>query len=134
MTNVMSMIRGAKLAAVIVAALAISGCAKNALDQQAGGAGGGPPGSPQDFVVNELFDGLKSLRGLLLVEKLLFRPRLTVVPVRNPLLMLKFVRSCRVINALFPVTNALLCGCVRWPQLAPALIIGSRLGIAGPPA
>src|SRR3954452_20461519 len=52
MTNVMSMIRGAKLAAVIVAALAISGCAKNALDQQAGGAGGGAPGSPPDFVGN----------------------------------------------------------------------------------
>ena len=29
-------------------------------------------------------DGLKSLRGLLLVTELLFRPRLTVVPVRKP--------------------------------------------------
>ena len=31
-----------------------------------------------------LVDGLKSLRGLLLVVELLFSPRLTIVPVRKP--------------------------------------------------
>jgi peptidoglycan-associated lipoprotein len=45
------MIRGAKFAAVVMAALAIAGCAKNA-DQAAGMAGAAAPGSQQDFVVN----------------------------------------------------------------------------------
>jgi peptidoglycan-associated lipoprotein len=53
MTKVMSIIRGAKLAAVLVAALAMSACANKAIDQQAGlGGGAGAPGSQQDFVVN----------------------------------------------------------------------------------
>jgi peptidoglycan-associated lipoprotein len=53
MTKVMSIIRGAKLAAVLVAALAMSACANKAIDQQAGlGGAGGAPGSQQDFVVN----------------------------------------------------------------------------------
>ena len=49
--NVANMIRGAKFAAVVMAALAIAGCAKNA-DQAAGMAGAAAPGSQQDFVVN----------------------------------------------------------------------------------
>ncbi len=49
--NVANMIRGAKFAAVVMAALAIAGCAKNA-DQAAGMAGAATPGSQQDFVVN----------------------------------------------------------------------------------
>ncbi len=53
MTKVMSIIRGARLAAVLVAALAMSACANKAIDQQAGlGGGAGAPGSQQDFVVN----------------------------------------------------------------------------------
>src|SRR5271165_3588299 len=46
----MAIIRGAKFAAVIVAMLAIAGCAKNA--DQANVAGQATPGSQQDFVVN----------------------------------------------------------------------------------
>ena len=46
----MAIIRGAKFAAVIVAMLAIAGCAKNA--DQANVAGAATPGSQQDFVVN----------------------------------------------------------------------------------
>jgi peptidoglycan-associated lipoprotein len=49
--NVANMIRGAKFAAVVMAALAIACCAKNA-DQAAGMAGAAAPGSQQDFVVN----------------------------------------------------------------------------------
>ncbi len=45
-----AIIRGAKFAAVIVAMLAIAGCAKNA--DQANVAGTATPGSQQDFVVN----------------------------------------------------------------------------------
>ncbi|MGA8169610.1 MAG: peptidoglycan-associated lipoprotein Pal [Methylocystis sp.] len=55
-------LRAAKFAAAIVAALAITGCAKNAADEAAGGAnqfgsgygrgGAASPGSAQDFVVN----------------------------------------------------------------------------------
>jgi peptidoglycan-associated lipoprotein len=53
MTNVMQIVRGAKLAAVLVAALAIAGCAnKPAEDAQASAAGAATPGSQQDFVVN----------------------------------------------------------------------------------
>ncbi len=58
--------RAAKLAVALVAALAITGCAKNAADEAgganqfgsgygrggAGGAGAATPGSTQDFVVN----------------------------------------------------------------------------------
>jgi peptidoglycan-associated lipoprotein len=49
--NMASMIRGAKFAAIVMATLAIAGCAKNA-DQTAGMAGAAAPGSQQDFVVN----------------------------------------------------------------------------------
>ncbi len=50
--NMASMIRGAKFAAIVMATLAIAGCAKQA-DQNAGlAAGAAAPGSQQDFVVN----------------------------------------------------------------------------------
>ncbi len=55
--KVMNIVRGAKFAAIILAALAIAGCAKNPANMA--GAAGAPwgnnasaPGSPQDFVVN----------------------------------------------------------------------------------
>ena len=47
--NVVSIVRGAKFAAVIVAGLAIAGCAKQQVDQSGASAA---PGSQQDFVVN----------------------------------------------------------------------------------
>ena len=46
------MLRVARFAAVLAAALAISACAKNAEDAQANAAGQATPGSQQDFVVN----------------------------------------------------------------------------------
>src|SRR5271154_4437456 len=49
--NMASIFRGAKFAAVIVATLAMVGCAKNA-DQNGLNGGGATPGSQQDFVVN----------------------------------------------------------------------------------
>jgi peptidoglycan-associated lipoprotein len=49
--NVMSIVRGAKFAAVIAAGLMIAGCAKNQADQSAMGEAASP-GSQQDFVVN----------------------------------------------------------------------------------
>jgi peptidoglycan-associated lipoprotein len=51
MLNVMRFKGGARLA-VVVAALALGACAKNAADQQAGMASAAVPGSAQDFVVN----------------------------------------------------------------------------------
>jgi peptidoglycan-associated lipoprotein len=54
MKNGSKIVRGMRFAAVLVAALAISACAKNSDDLQ-GGAGAGSaatPGSQQDFVVN----------------------------------------------------------------------------------
>jgi len=55
--KVMNIVRGAQFAAIILAALAIAGCAKNPADTA--GAAGAPwansasvPGSQQDFVVN----------------------------------------------------------------------------------
>ena len=47
--NLASIVRGAKLAAIVFAALAIAGCAKQQADMAAGAA---VPGSQQDFVVN----------------------------------------------------------------------------------
>ena len=47
-----SIVRGAKFAAVILAALMIAGCAKQHADQTAAMAGAATPGSQQDFVVN----------------------------------------------------------------------------------
>jgi peptidoglycan-associated lipoprotein len=46
-----NMIRGAKFAAIVMASLAIAGCAKNN-DQNGALAGAAAPGSQQDFVVN----------------------------------------------------------------------------------
>src|SRR5689334_13093547 len=80
----------------------------------------------------EFLEGLKSLRGLLLVTKLLLSPMFTVVPVRKPLLMPKLETSCRCTRKLVPVTKALLCGWVAWAQLKLLVSTGSRLGICGP--
>ena len=53
MTNVRQIIRAARLAGLLAAALAISACAKNAAeDAQANAGGMATPGSQQDFVVN----------------------------------------------------------------------------------
>jgi len=55
MTNVMRNVRAAKLAAALVAALAMGACAKNPAGQDAGAlanASAATPGSQQDFVVN----------------------------------------------------------------------------------
>jgi peptidoglycan-associated lipoprotein len=49
----MRMLRGAKLAVFLVAALAVAGCASKPNEQdQAGVGGAATPGSQQDFVVN----------------------------------------------------------------------------------
>ncbi len=48
--NMASIFRGAKFAAVIAAALAMAGCAKN--NDQSLAGGNAAPGSQQDFVVN----------------------------------------------------------------------------------
>ena len=48
--NMANIVRGAKFAAVIMAALAIAGCAKH--DDQNAMAAAATPGSQQDFVVN----------------------------------------------------------------------------------
>jgi peptidoglycan-associated lipoprotein len=48
--NVASIVRGAKFAAIIVAGLAIAGCAKQG--DQGGMTNAAAPGSQQDFVVN----------------------------------------------------------------------------------
>ncbi|HEX4411105.1 MAG TPA: peptidoglycan-associated lipoprotein Pal [Xanthobacteraceae bacterium] len=50
--NLANVIRGAKFAAVVVATLAMAGCAKNNDANGALGAGAATPGSQQDFVVN----------------------------------------------------------------------------------
>jgi peptidoglycan-associated lipoprotein len=50
--NVLSIVRGAKFAAILLGALAIAGCAKNAQNDQLGMAGAATPGSQQDFIVN----------------------------------------------------------------------------------
>jgi peptidoglycan-associated lipoprotein len=50
--NVLSIVRGAKFAAILLGALAIAGCAKNAQTDQVGMAGAATPGSQQDFIVN----------------------------------------------------------------------------------
>jgi peptidoglycan-associated lipoprotein len=52
MPNVMHLIRGAKFAAVLVAALATAACANKPNDLNGGLAGAAAPGSQQDFVVN----------------------------------------------------------------------------------
>jgi peptidoglycan-associated lipoprotein len=50
--NRMSIVRGAKFAAVIMAGIAIAGCAKNPVEQTGAMASAATPGSQQDFVVN----------------------------------------------------------------------------------
>jgi peptidoglycan-associated lipoprotein len=50
--NRMSIVRGAKFAAVILAGIAIAGCAKNPVEQTGAMAAAAAPGSQQDFVVN----------------------------------------------------------------------------------
>ena len=50
--NVLSIVRGAKFAALLLGAIAIAGCAKNAQNDQVGMAGAATPGSQQDFIVN----------------------------------------------------------------------------------
>jgi peptidoglycan-associated lipoprotein len=50
--NRMSIVRVAKFAAVIVAGIAIAGCAKNPVEQTGAMASAATPGSQQDFVVN----------------------------------------------------------------------------------
>ena len=42
----------ARFAVILVAALALAGCASKTAEELAGGAGAATPGSPQDFVVN----------------------------------------------------------------------------------
>jgi peptidoglycan-associated lipoprotein len=50
--NVVNIVRGAKFAVFVIAALAIAGCAKQQAEQTAAMAGAAAPGSQQDFVVN----------------------------------------------------------------------------------
>jgi peptidoglycan-associated lipoprotein len=50
--NGVSIVRGAKFAAVILASIAIAGCAKQAAEQTGAMASAATPGSQQDFVVN----------------------------------------------------------------------------------
>ncbi len=50
--NRMGIVRGAKFAAVILAGIAIAGCAKQAAEQTGAMAAAATPGSQQDFVVN----------------------------------------------------------------------------------
>ena len=50
--SVLNVVRGAKFAAILLGALAIAGCAKNAQNDQLGMAGAATPGSQQDFIVN----------------------------------------------------------------------------------
>jgi peptidoglycan-associated lipoprotein len=52
MIDMRKMLHVTRFAAVLVAALAISACARNADDAQANAAGAATPGSQQDFVVN----------------------------------------------------------------------------------
>jgi peptidoglycan-associated lipoprotein len=49
MTNVMRVVRAARLVGLLALALAAAGCANRLNDS---GAGNAPPGSQQDFVVN----------------------------------------------------------------------------------
>jgi peptidoglycan-associated lipoprotein len=52
MTNIVGVIRAAKLVVVFALALAAAACANRPNDQGLAGAGNAPPGSQQDFVVN----------------------------------------------------------------------------------
>src|SRR5512144_144539 len=50
--SVMTILRAAKLAAIVVAVIGLAACANNPTGQQQAGAGAAVPGSAQDFVVN----------------------------------------------------------------------------------
>ena len=50
--SVMTILRAAKLAAVLVAVVGLAACANNPTGQQQAGAGAAVPGSAHDFVVN----------------------------------------------------------------------------------
>src|SRR5262245_15147813 len=50
--SVITILRAAKVAAVLVAVIGLAACANNPTGQQAGVAGAAVPGSAQDFVVN----------------------------------------------------------------------------------
>ena len=52
MTNIVGVIRAAKLVVVFALALAAAACANRPNDPGLAGAGNAPPGSQQDFVVN----------------------------------------------------------------------------------
>src|SRR6476660_10418591 len=52
MTDMRKMLHAARFAAILVAALAVSACAKSGEDAQANAAGQASPGSQQDFIVN----------------------------------------------------------------------------------
>ena len=52
MMDLRKMLRGARLVAVLAAALAISACANNPADNAQGAGAAATPGSQQDFVVN----------------------------------------------------------------------------------
>jgi peptidoglycan-associated lipoprotein len=52
MIEIRQILRGARIAAVLAVALAISACANQPADQQGSAAGAATPGSQQDFVVN----------------------------------------------------------------------------------
>src|SRR3979411_2277922 len=52
MTNIVGVIRAAKLVVVFALALTAAACANRPHDARFGGAGNAPPGSQQDFVVN----------------------------------------------------------------------------------
>jgi peptidoglycan-associated lipoprotein len=52
MTNVVGVVRAAKLVVFLALALAAAGCANKPNDPGLAGAGSAPPGSQQDFVVN----------------------------------------------------------------------------------
>ena len=50
--SVITILRAAKVAAVLVAVIGLAACANNPTGQQQAGAGAAVPGSAQDFVVN----------------------------------------------------------------------------------
>ena len=52
MIEIRQILRGARIAAVLAVALAISACANQPTEQQGSAAGAATPGSQQDFVVN----------------------------------------------------------------------------------
>src|ERR1700682_6556356 len=80
----------------------------------------------------EFVEGLNWARALLLRVELLFRPRLTWVPVVKYFWTVTFERSCLWRSAAVPVTKLLACGVGWGAQLAVLGSGGSRLGTIGP--